>query len=102
MQMSSWLPFDAVCQAIIDVAFVKGKPERVLNLVHPRPVPWHDLMVHFADALVEQGICKRLPFIDMPLWCAKLADAGADAGNEDLKRIVCYTPASVLLVDSRS
>jgi thioester reductase-like protein len=87
--VASWLPFDAVCQAIIDVAFAEATPDRALNLVHPRPVPWQKLMGHVADALGAEGVCaQRLPLVPMGEWRAKLADASASAGDAELQRIV--------------
>jgi hypothetical protein len=87
--VSSWLPFDAVSQTILDVAFGKDAPERALNLVHPKPMSWHNIMEAVSDNLVESGITKdHLPLINLEEWFSRLQEASVGTNNEILKRIV--------------
>jgi hypothetical protein len=87
--VSSWLPFDAVSQAILDVAFSKEALPRALNLVHPRPTPWHNIITAASDNLVKNEITKdRLPLVNFEIWFSKLQDASVGASDETLKRIV--------------
>jgi hypothetical protein len=87
--LSSWIPFDAVSQAILDVAFGNDKPERALNLVHPRPTPWHNIMEAASNNLVKGGITKeRLPLITFEKWFSRLQDASVGASDETINRIV--------------
>ena len=86
MQVTSWLPFDAVASTILDVAFASGKTERALNVVHPRPVQWISLFEGLADVLASDG--KRLPLVPWSEWQAKLESRAAVATDEDLDVIV--------------
>jgi hypothetical protein len=87
--VSSWLPFDAVGQAILDVAFMKEAPEKALNLVHPRPTPWHDIMDAFSDSLVKCDVTKdRLLLVNMEQWFSKLQEANVEPSDETVKHIV--------------
>ena len=86
MQVTSWLPFDAVASTILDVAFAPGKTERALNVVHPRPVPWRSLFEGLADVLASDE--KRLPLVPWSEWQSKLELRSADATDEDLNAIV--------------
>jgi thioester reductase-like protein len=73
---ASWVPFSAVAQTILDVATIDGPPERALNVVHPHPVAWRDIVENVADVLVDSGIAKeRLPIVLFSEWHAKLRAA---------------------------
>jgi hypothetical protein len=91
-QLASWLPFDAVCQAILDVAFAPVTPERALNLVHPRPIAWEKIMVALSQSLETLGIHERLALVDLQTWFAKLNEASRGADDATLRRIVRGTP----------
>jgi hypothetical protein len=89
--VSSWLPFDAVSQTILDVAFGKEAPEQALNLVHPKPIciPWHNIMEAVSNSLIESGITQnQLPLINIGEWFSRLQEARVGINNETLKRIV--------------
>jgi hypothetical protein len=87
-QLASWLPFDAVCQAILDVAFAPATPERALNLVHPRPIAWEQIMGAMSQSLETLGIHDRLALVDLQTWFAKLTEASRGADDATLRRIV--------------
>jgi hypothetical protein len=92
--VSSWLPFDVVSRAILDVAFGKETPERALHLVHPRPTPWRSIMEAASDMLVKSGVTGgRLLLVDVDQWFSKLEAASVGASDETMKRIVCSIPS---------
>ncbi|KAF7305562.1 PKS-PP domain-containing protein [Mycena chlorophos] len=71
----SWLPPDAVAQAIVDLATLCGteseKIPTVLNLVHPQPVGW-DLAF---GAMAELA---GLPSVPIAEWVGKIESASVD------------------------
>jgi hypothetical protein len=92
--VSSWLPFDVVGQAVLDVAFGKETPERALHLVHPRPTPWRNIMEATSDMLVKSGVTEgRLPLVNVDQWFSKLQEASVGASDETMKRIVRSLPS---------
>jgi hypothetical protein len=93
-QLASWLPFDAVCQAILDVAFAPATPESALNLVHPRPVSWEKIMGAMSQSLETLGVHDRLTLVDLQTWFAKLTEASRGADDATLRRIVRGSLAS--------
>jgi hypothetical protein len=87
--VASWLPTDGVSQAILDVTFGNETPELALNLVHPRPTPWHHIMEMTSDHLLQSGVTtERLPLVTVDEWFSKLSEASANASDEIMKRIV--------------
>jgi hypothetical protein len=85
----SWIPPEAVSGAILDVALGDGRPERALNVAHPRPIAWTTMVQAAADELFRLEITRdRLRVVPMSEWSAKLADAAVGADEERLKRIV--------------
>jgi hypothetical protein len=87
--VTSLIPFDTVSQAILDVAFGQERPERALNLVHPRPVPWHNIMEAASERLVKNRVTStRLGLVSVEEWFSKLWNASAGADDQTLKHIV--------------
>ncbi|KAJ7440958.1 putative aminoadipate reductase [Mycena latifolia] len=78
----SWIDFETAAQAIMDVAFINTHNlERlpiVLNLVHPRPVPWNFVMACIREVFLknEHG-STNLPLVEFPDWYNKLESFGA-------------------------
>lgn len=64
--MVSWLPADAVSKSILDVAFAREQPPFALNLVHPRPVAWNDVITAVANALIKQKKLENKPLRVVP------------------------------------
>ena len=60
----AWLPSDVAATALLDFRSSIGS-ERVLNLVHPRPVPWTAVMSPIAEAL-------KVPLVPFAEWLARL------------------------------
>ncbi|KAJ3773057.1 putative aminoadipate reductase [Lentinula raphanica] len=60
----SWIPMDAVCNALLDVGFNPSSTPIAVNVVHPKPVPWTLVMQNIRAALIEE---KHLPKDALPL-----------------------------------
>ncbi|KAF9062745.1 hypothetical protein BDP27DRAFT_1427576 [Rhodocollybia butyracea] len=54
----SWIPMDAVCDALLDIGFSEEPAPIAVNVVHPKPISWTSVMQHVRAALLE---AKRLP-----------------------------------------
>lgn len=56
-QLTDILPFDLCADALLDFVhasrdvLARVAPTRTVHVVHPRPVPWHDLATHIAREL---------------------------------------------------
>ncbi|KAF4610095.1 hypothetical protein D9613_010628 [Agrocybe pediades] len=81
--VSSWLPMHGVAQSIVDIALSQTPNPPALNLVHPRPVPFNDLISAINDALVEERVLfDTLPVLTFQEWFSVL-EGRASAQNED-------------------
>ncbi|KAJ7689673.1 acetyl-CoA synthetase-like protein [Mycena rosella] len=87
----SWIDFETVARAIIDVAFTPlQNSERlpsVLNLVHPRPVSWNFAMKSIRDALLkESNGSNDLRLVEFSNWYKELqaGEAGGAYAKESL------------------
>ncbi|KAJ7075175.1 putative aminoadipate reductase [Mycena belliarum] len=88
----SWIDFDTVASAIMDVAFTGtedlGRLPPVLNIVHPQPVSWNFVMECVRDALLKNSNTtpKDLKFVSFPEWYTELEACEARGGydKEDL------------------
>lgn len=79
----------AVSQAILDVAFSAQSPTIALNIVHPRPVQWSEIMHSISDALLEAKILsQRLALVPFSEWFDRLETRSREAGGQDLNSIV--------------
>ncbi|KAF8190188.1 acetyl-CoA synthetase-like protein [Pholiota molesta] len=84
---SSWVPMDGVAQSIIDVVKHKESP-RALNIVHPRPVGFNDLMTAVNDGLATEGvIANKLPILPIQEWFALLEARATGAKDKDIKEV---------------
>jgi thioester reductase-like protein/acyl-CoA synthetase (AMP-forming)/AMP-acid ligase II len=84
----SWIPPQTISNAILDVAFAKEEPPIVMNLVHPRPTAWRNLMQPIADAMVAHKVTSHpLPFVSFSEWFEKLELSAKDVSEETMKRI---------------
>ncbi|KAG6818478.1 hypothetical protein H0H93_004670, partial [Arthromyces matolae] len=92
----SWLPMDAVSKATLDIAFSSAEIPPAVNIVHPRPIPWIQVIQAFKDVFEQQGSHLRIvPFKD---WLSLLEVRSKKATDADLKAI----PALKLLEFFRS
>lgn len=73
---------DVVATVTVDLLFSPEAPELV-NVVHPRPVPWRDIM-NSVNAELE----KNLPYVPLEDWVKKVEDAANSASAKDLEDTV--------------
>ena len=59
----------------------------VLNIVHPRPVPWNRLFTEIATDLSSE-LNTSLLFIPYSQWISKLEQFSASPTEDDLKAVV--------------
>ncbi|KAF7985842.1 hypothetical protein HWV62_526 [Athelia sp. TMB] len=86
--VASWLPVDVVSQAILDIALSNQAPTIALNIVHPKPSRWSDLVRSVADALHHMGITKEaVPLIPFREWLGLLEKRSAGADAVDMAEI---------------
>lgn len=100
--MVSWLPMHSVAQSILDVAFTPegGRISRTLHLVHPRPVPWTNVVREVRAALIERGVAKIaegqtaestqqavLPLVPFDKWVELVKKRSNNPSKEDLEKI---------------
>ncbi|KAF9265405.1 acetyl-CoA synthetase-like protein [Marasmius fiardii PR-910] len=84
----SWIPSHIVSSTILDVAFA-AEHELAVNLVHPRPVKWTEVMKEIKEALEEFGIAKSglkvVPYKEWFTLLEKKAEEGASFGAKAFK-----------------
>ncbi|CCM02156.1 uncharacterized protein FIBRA_04234 [Fibroporia radiculosa] len=83
---------DAVASATVEILFGSDAPE-IVNISHPRPVVWKDVM-----AAVNGGLGKDLPFAPLDEWVRDVGSVAEGASANDLATI----PAIKLLEYYRS
>ncbi|KAH7912703.1 putative nonribosomal peptide synthetase [Hygrophoropsis aurantiaca] len=85
----SWMPADGVASAVSDIALAKEPAPPVLNIVHPRPVSWLDVMGPVRKAVIaEKGIKESaLTFAPFATWFARLEELARSANQADLQDI---------------
>ncbi|KXN81584.1 L-aminoadipate-semialdehyde dehydrogenase large subunit [Leucoagaricus sp. SymC.cos] len=85
----SWLPMDKAAQSILDLCFTKEKIPFAVNLMHPRPVAWNQVIEAIQGALVDLlGIDPAsLLMIPLPEWIEQLSAKAKDSTPDDLKKI---------------
>ncbi|GJE92564.1 acetyl-CoA synthetase-like protein [Phanerochaete sordida] len=65
--MSTWIPMDAVANLALEIAVSEKRAPLVLNVVHPRPKPWHAILSDVSDAL---GV--NMKFVPLKKWVSVL------------------------------
>ncbi|KAH9912112.1 acetyl-CoA synthetase-like protein [Fomitopsis serialis] len=72
-QVIDWIQSDLATAALID--FHKAlSPTGLVHLVHPRPIPWHDLAVAISAEFA-------VPLVPFATWLAKLEEYAAAQGE---------------------
>ncbi|KAK0189809.1 putative aminoadipate reductase [Armillaria mellea] len=77
----SWMTVQSVAQIILDIAF-NSEAEPVINLVHPKPVPWASIVTQLQHALKED-----IPVKSAAEWFEILESQSQMASSEDIQRI---------------
>ncbi|KAF8219495.1 putative aminoadipate reductase [Tricholoma matsutake] len=85
----SWVPMDAVSRTILDVAFAKERPPTALNLVHPRPVKWNDVILPVGKAVARQRMLgpEALRVVSFQKWFSLVEKRAKSASEDNLKNI---------------
>ncbi|KIK64285.1 hypothetical protein GYMLUDRAFT_94733 [Collybiopsis luxurians FD-317 M1] len=60
----SWVPMDAVTQALLDTAFLENSAPIAVNILHPNPTSWSTVIQKIRRALIHE---KNLPSDALPL-----------------------------------
>ncbi|KAG5721421.1 Linear gramicidin synthase subunit D [Termitomyces sp. T112] len=84
----SWLPMHTVSKAILDVAFSSDKLPVAINLVHPRPTQWSEVMNALKAVLDEDGFSLRVvPFREWFSLLEKHSKNASDANIQDIPAV---------------
>jgi len=85
---------DAVSRAILEIAFAKEHPPIALNLVHPRPVAWNDVIIPIGEAVARQRnlATDTLRVVPFQEWFSLIETRAKSASEGDLKNIVSSFP----------
>ena len=79
---------DAVCHAMVEIAFAKGDLPLVMNLVNPHPVSWNTIMVYIQRAMESARPCAKLELVPMQEWVSRLERKSHDTSEKVLKDLV--------------
>ena len=81
---------DAVSRVILDIAFRKERPPIALNLVHPRPVYWTDVMTPIGEAVARhQNLgTNTLRTVSFQEWFSLVENRAKSASDGDVRNIV--------------
>ncbi|GLB33171.1 putative acetyl-CoA synthetase-like protein [Lyophyllum shimeji] len=77
----SWLPMDAVASAIVHVAVSDVHPPQALNLVHPRPIEWQE-MISNIQATITEVLGRDLKLVSFAEWLSAVEAHGQKAAVE--------------------
>lgn len=95
---------DTVCRTIQEFIAPEQDDKELpalVNVVHPRPVAWHDVIVHISNGLRSEA-GQPLPVIPFDEWMKKLEKVSHSSTGKDLDTIVrtllpVFTPSSLLI-----
>lgn len=83
----SWLPVDAVSMSILDIAFSEIRPSPSLNIVHPRPVGWSDIISNINMALSNHLNIPLLPLIPFSEWYSRVSEKAHSTDEDTIKSV---------------
>ncbi|KAG6863132.1 hypothetical protein C0993_012766, partial [Termitomyces sp. T159_Od127] len=75
----------AVSKTILDIAFSADNLPEAINLVHPRPVKWVEVMNAFKAVLDKDGYPLRM--VSFQEWFSLLEKRAGNASDADLQAI---------------
>ncbi|KAG6809597.1 hypothetical protein H0H92_015617 [Tricholoma furcatifolium] len=67
--IASWIPMDVAAAAIVDAALAVNPSPPSLNLVHPQPIAWKELMIFF-QASISEALGRNLEIVPLAEWMA--------------------------------
>jgi hypothetical protein len=74
---------DAVATAVAELVLSHRPLPPLLNVVHPRPVPWSDIIAGFQCTLA-----KPLRLVSIEEWLHVVENIATENKPEDLQRVV--------------
>ncbi|KAJ3925541.1 MAG: putative aminoadipate reductase [Lentinula lateritia] len=85
----SWVPMDAVCNAILDVGFTSETAPMTVNIVHPKSVSWTCVFQNVRAALIEQKHLSpdALPLVPYHDWVAAVLRYAKNPTEADTQNI---------------
>ncbi|KAF5372278.1 hypothetical protein D9757_009652 [Collybiopsis confluens] len=85
----SWIPMDAVSDALLDVGFSTERPPMAVNVVHPRPVPWTSVVQKLRTILIreKQLAPDALRIVPYKQWLAKVEDYAKSPTEADFNNV---------------
>lgn len=89
----SWTPADRVASAALDISLSETHVPLV-NVTHPKPVPWRVIFEGVRDALVVEGQTEEpLPLEGYEGWMRKLEGRAFGAKERDFGEVVSFFSA---------
>ncbi|KIK64035.1 hypothetical protein GYMLUDRAFT_195812 [Collybiopsis luxurians FD-317 M1] len=97
----SWVPTDAIAEAILDVGFSEQHVPPAVNPVHPRPVSWTSVMEAIRQSLLSAKNLSStaLPLVPFQKWFTALEES---AMREPAEEVASKMPAAKILEFVRS
>ena len=86
LQTISWIPADVVANTYVDLVLSEGSLPTTLNLVHPHPVKWQDVVRSLNSALGKHPL-DVIPYAD---WLAKVEDLPVNSLNIERFVSICF------------
>ncbi|KAI3998294.1 hypothetical protein K525DRAFT_275359 [Schizophyllum commune Loenen D] len=71
LQTVSWVPMIAVAGTLVDAALSESALSPSHNLVHPRPVPWSQIIAN-VQRLINVTLHRQVPIVPFSQWFSQL------------------------------
>ncbi|KAL1679182.1 hypothetical protein EV122DRAFT_210432 [Schizophyllum commune] len=84
-QTVSWVPMDAVAGTLVDAALSESALSPSHNLVHPRPVPWSQVIANVQRS-IDVTLHRQVPIVPFSQWLKQL-NAVAHKSDVDVQNI---------------
>ena len=95
IQTVSWIPADAVAKTYVDLVLSKDHLPSILNLVHPHPVKWQDIVQSLNSAFGKHPL-GVVPYAD---WLAKVEELPVNSLSMDRFVSACASAPEYSRVD---
>ncbi|KAF9072483.1 putative aminoadipate reductase [Rhodocollybia butyracea] len=85
----SWMPMDAVRDALLDIGFSQEPAPIAVNVVHPKPISWTSVMQHLRVALLEaKGLPPdALPLVPYSEWVSTVEQYARNPTETDMQKM---------------
>ncbi|TFK50162.1 putative aminoadipate reductase [Heliocybe sulcata] len=88
--VATWMPTEVVAGAVLDTAFAAERPPLSLNIVHPKALPWTNIVKQLGDSvakIIDGPESKPLPLLPLKDWVALLEKQARNASESDIAAI---------------